>query len=476
MARHPLSAGTRAKLERLMRRVDKRSAAWRYLRAGIGRFADNRVAVRLGVGVTAVGAVRVQLGLRRSPGAPLRRAWSAPRSDADLVRRMRKLGPHQLSMCALATRLRSSPGRIRRLARMHGIGLRIVRTRRDWSRVDWSLPNEEIARSLGASPGGVAIVRLRLRRRGLRIPPSRGARTAWGLYSREDLESLAPRVRKLAEAGRTRESIVRSLRISMARLGAIVALFRVKFPVRRRGTDWAAVDWTRPNREIARIQRVSVVRVGSVRAALRKRGAPVPPSPDRSGPAHEARRRAYAHRAERLVRRIRPLADRGLNMSQIARRLRKPLTTVALAARWGGVEVRRARDVDWDSVDWTRSNKEIAADLDAHPGSVSLMRGKLRRAGRAIPRSPMPESQRRAAGTGWKRAAQRRWRELLRRARPLLDKKLPLCEVARRLGTDDARLRRALAWEDAGNAASADPPMTPRSSAAGERASREGRV
>lgn len=115
--------------------------------------------------------------------------------------------------------------------------------------------------------------------------------------------------------------------------------------------------------------------------------------------------------------------------------------------------VHNAFDVGWDRVDWARSNKEIAAELHLHPGSVSLMRAKLRRKGRDIPRSPMPEGFAAKAGAGWVAQTRRQWTKLLRRARPLLQKGLAPKEVARHLGIDPKRLLRALAWaEDASRA------------------------
>ncbi|GEM_PF-4531175 len=240
-----------------------------------------------------------------------------------------------------------------------------------WQQVDWTKANLTIARQWSVSAHAIGQLRLRLRRRGVAIPPSPLPAKEWweGFHARA--AAIAPQVLKLRGRGWTIKRIARKLRVTPAVAGVAARLAEGGVGEAKAPPDWASVDWTRSNREIAERLGVGPRTVAFRRSRLRSRGLDVPPSP----------RRTWTGRAP----------------------------------------------TSWDGVDWSQPNGVIAGQLGVAEATVETARGRLRRSGLQVPRSPFPSERLRQAMRARAEAA-------VERVRPLLRDGLKVGEIARRLG------------------------------------------
>ena len=85
------------------------------------------------------------------------------------------------------------------------------------------------------------------------------------------------------------------------------------------------------------------------------------------------------HKVASQVEAIRELATAGISDPQIAKRLGMTTAAVRSTRRRNRIvsPIGDRRGVDWDSVDWSQSNREIAIAIGAHVKTVAVKRRSL---------------------------------------------------------------------------------------------------
>jgi len=365
------------------------------LDAGLGQRPDVDVALDLGISAGTVADYRKVLGIGHTAEGiqqAVGRRNICGETDDELAASIRRFADRGYSRYAIALRLHAGPQRIMRVAEAHGIALPkfgvdrrgkaagrargtlpwgAARRTRTYATtfdrlvrdIDWSLRDEEIARKIGESAQSVKTLRHTLRVRGFAMPT----------------QPRNPYFRK---------------------------------------PDWRSVDWSKPNAEIAMQHRVEERTVALWRRQFRAEGHPIPQAPD-------PRRLAWTKKWSRHVPRIRVLARKGLTASAIARRLRIDYGVVHRIAAETGIAVVAGREpVDWNTVDWSRSNRKIAETVGITVAGVATMRSRLRRKGVLVQRDPTDPHGR------WRG----RMREMEEAVRVLAAKGFYLAQIARELG------------------------------------------
>lgn len=159
------------------RPTQARGAPKRYIAAGIGNVPDCVVAMRLGVTRGAVYEMRRRFGIP-VPTEAIRayikagvvaRASTRKAALAVLAKRIEACARHGLTRDATAKKLRVPIGQVNRAAQLFHVPAAPPR-RKDYSHVDWTRPNDKIARLLGIKLESVQCLRSALRRRGYHIP------------------------------------------------------------------------------------------------------------------------------------------------------------------------------------------------------------------------------------------------------------------------------------------------------------------
>lgn len=205
-------------------------------------------------------------------------------------RAIHTLAAKGLNATAIGGELGLQRGTVCSIARWMGIRIEPGRENWDWSSVDWSRPNRDIAQEMGTDTNEVSRARRSRRARGKSIPRSpfprmteetrRKNSEALRRRYRRGHELLAKRIRPLARLGLTAEDLARRLGVSGSSVRAAAKALGIVLARPHRREEWIAIDWNRSNQEIARTMGVQRQMVSKMRLKLRREGLAVPGSPD----------------------------------------------------------------------------------------------------------------------------------------------------------------------------------------------------
>lgn len=285
-------------------------------------------------------------GVAKQGTARKKARWPAARVAA-----IRELAAQGLTVEAIRRRLGAGWHFVRRVVDQLGIEVPPPRAHGDWDRVDWSLPNAEIARRSGYSAGTVAHWRSRLRKEGRPIPRGDLLHTP-GCGTAERHAIWAERIRAMRATGKSSAEIAEALDVSVGTVLAIAREHSIPSRVagarrRRRALDagsailWARLDWSLPDSRLARRMRVGAHLVSALRAELLRMGAQVRPPARVVSPATARAERERTERDRVLAEGIRPLAERGLSTLGIALRLGATWDAVRRVAASHGIAIQR---------------------------------------------------------------------------------------------------------------------------------------
>lgn len=374
---------------------------------------DEEIARQTGIGMAMVAMMRErERGTSRDAGTRASAAegtWRRYRQAeyAPLAERIRALAEVGMSLAAIARQIGETEQRVRYAAAWAGLHLPKPRGV-DWSGVDWSRPDSEIAASLGVAARRVSAVRYLLAkpkggRAPTRRPPSPRAvrRVVEGMRRgrAEGDRRLARRILPILAAGRSvseasrivrvSEKIVRRIARSAATPPGVGAPSRRKAARRPSREEWLAADWSLPREDIAHRMGVAAGTVTRMRAVLRREGHAIADAPGSNAPAcRERRLRLWAELYAPELARLSALARRGETTKEMMRALGVSRAWIQKAARHLGVPLLGGAGADWSRVDWTRTNGDIARKLRLNRKYVGMVRRRLIRAGREIPPSP----------------------------------------------------------------------------------------
>lgn len=244
--------------------------------------------------------------------------------------------------------------------------------RRDiWDLAQAGRTNAQIAEALSATPEAIESALRSIRNR-LGVPAQLGPRRP------VDPDRLSPQMRQVFDAyqaGESREATARRLGIKLPALAKLFHQIRQRMggeiiPFASPGRtkyDWAAIDWTQSNAAIAR-------QLGTDHSTVRdarKRRASAPPERQQASPPD-------AMGLPPRLRQVYDLFQEGKGANEIAQELGvspKNVSTAIAALRKRGAlppnaTLARVQSIDWEQVDWSKNDAQLAEDLDVSRPTV----------------------------------------------------------------------------------------------------------